>query len=986
MKIWKTLAGSLALLASALAGAQQIAIDPLPPARPLILRVPEATQPVRLARVGVEVTVVGRLARTTIELAFRNPNQRVLEGELQFPLLDGQQVSGLALDFDGKWRVAVPVEKARGQEIFEEVIRGRIDPALLEATQGNNYKLRVYPIPALGERKVSLTVSERLPQRRDGSVRLRLPLAFGGKLDQFDLRINAPGLKPADAKLLRGLAGVRWENNGGAVLNVQKRDYQPEEWAEIAFAAPAGEAVTSEEFAGKAYFYADLAVPKMAPTARAKPARVALVWDASGSGAARDHGREFALLDAWFKAVGAVRVSLTLARDAAEEGGDFSVANGDWSALRAVLEKVAYDGGTNPAAFLPKLMPTAGNGDMQRPVAGPEALLLFSDGLTNFGAAAMPDFPLPVFAVSAATATDGERLRQVAEKSGGAFVDLLKTAPDAAAKALRQAAPRLLGLRSNGARDLVAGLPDADGRFAIAGMLSEAATTIELDWQMPNGGRERQVVKVARGEGKAAFAAQAWARLKLAALLPERAVHQAEIVRLGKAFGLVTPGTSLIVLDRIEDYVRYEIVPPPELRGEYERLAGMRRQQVERDRSQHVEDIVRRFKEKQAWWEREFAKGDRPKAKDEAKVAGGVAMSMAERPAPAEMSREQLRKSAQPMAAPVEARVAGVAPSLAPAKPAADAAWAAPSTSIQLKKWQPDAPYAERLRKADAAQLYRVYLDERPGWVNSTAFFLDAADIFFERNRAELAIRILSNLAEMDLENRAILRILAYRLTQAKRADLAVPILQRVRDLAPNEPQSWRDLGLALADLGERQAAVEALYQVVTRPWHNRFPDIELIALAEMNAIVATAPGKLDTSAIDPRLLRNLPLDLRVVLAWDADNTDIDLWVTDPNGDKAYFGNRLTWQGGAMSRDFTGGYGPEEFSLKKAKPGKYLVQAQFYGHRQQVVAGATTLSLRLYTGFGTPTQKEERVTLRLKGRAEVVTVGEFVVGDAGRSE
>ncbi len=166
---------------------------------------------------------------------------------------------------------------------------------------------------------------------------------------------------------------------------------------------------------------------------------------------------------------------------------------------------------------------------------------------------------------------------------------------------------------------------------------------------------------------------------------------------------------------------------------------------------------------------------------------------------------------------------------------------------------------------------------------------------------------------------------------------------------------------------------------MVLKPWHGRFPEIELVTLAELNAIVATAGQPLDTSRIDARLLRNLPLDLRVVLAWDADNTDIDLWVTDPNGEKAFYGNPLSYQGGRMSQDFTGGYGPEEFSLKVAKPGKYKVEAQFYGHRQQVVAGATTLMLTLATKFGTAEQQSKAVTLRLPGRGEVVTVGEFVV-------
>jgi hypothetical protein len=319
-------------------------------------------------------------------------------------------------------------------------------------------------------------------------------------------------------------------------------------------------------------------------------------------------------------------------------------------------------------------------------------------------------------------------------------------------------------------------------------------------------------------------------------------------------------------------------------------------------------------------------------------------------------------------------------PAMAKAAASATTGGAAPVASIRLQKWTPDAPYAERLRKADQARLYRVYLDERPGYLHSTAFFLDVADIFFDRGEARLALRILSNLAEMDLENRHILRILGYRLLQAQQADLALPVLDRVLELAPEEPQSYRDLALASAEAGQRQQAVALLNQVVTRPWHGRFPDIELIALAELNALVATAPRPLDLSAVDPRLLRNLPLDLRVVLSWDADNTDIDLWVTDPNGEKVFYGHTLSHQGGRISRDFTGGYGPEEFSLKIAKPGKYLVQAQFYGHRQQVVAGATTLQLHLFTGFGTAGQRDQSVTRRLASGGEVVTVGEFVVG------
>lgn len=253
------------------------------------------------------------------------------------------------------------------------------------------------------------------------------------------------------------------------------------------------------------------------------------------------------------------------------------------------------------------------------------------------------------------------------------------------------------------------------------------------------------------------------------------------------------------------------------------------------------------------------------------------------------------------------------------------------------------------------------------------------ADILIDKGQRDLALRVLSNLAEMDLENRAVLRILGYRLLQAGAPQLAVPVFEKVLRLAEEEPQSFRDLGLAQAAAGLPQLAIDNLYEVVLRPWDGRFPEVETIAITEINAIIAAARTPLDTSRIDPRLLRNLPLDLRVVLAWDADNADMDLWVTDPGKELGNYANPLTAQGGKMSRDFMGGYGPEEFSLRRARAGKYRIEANYYGNQQQVLAGATTLQVKLFTGFGTARLKEQVITLRLKDKGETVYVGEFEV-------
>ncbi|MGP1666433.1 MAG: peptide deformylase, partial [Rhodanobacter sp.] len=53
--------------------------------------------------------------------------------------------------------------------------------------------------------------------------------------------------------------------------------------------------------------------------ARTIPAHVAIVWDSSLSGRLRDHAAEFALLDAYFHAMGNGKVKLTLTRDGKEQ-------------------------------------------------------------------------------------------------------------------------------------------------------------------------------------------------------------------------------------------------------------------------------------------------------------------------------------------------------------------------------------------------------------------------------------------------------------------------------------------------------------------------------------------------------------------------------------------------------------------------------------------------------------------------------------------
>jgi len=519
----------------------------------------------------------------------------------------------------------------------------------------------------------------------------------------------------------------------------------------------------------------------------------------------------------------------------------------------------------------------------------------------------------------------------------------------------------------------------ADGMLRVAGRMLSPSGSLTITLAVNEA--ERQIAVPLPADGAShPRAAAVWAQYRLHRLDADFELHRAEIARLGKRFAIPTRETSLIVLEQASDYLRYDIAPPQELAAEFKRLRENASAGLATSRREHLEAVVRMFEQRKAWWNRPWpvqpppAKPERDMPRPMALEVPPPRMAMAA-PAPAPVAAEmRMARSAADQSARRERSERNER-----SERKSGAASAEPQIGIALKKWEPNAPYIARLKAASADTVYAVYLDQRPDNTDSSAFFLDAADILLDKGQRELALRVLSNLAEMDLENRAVLRILGYRLIQAGEPALALPIFEQVLRIAEEEPQSLRDLGLAFAAAGQDQKALDTLYQVLVKPWDGRFPEIEKIVLAEFNAILARSRQALSTSQFDQRLILNMPLDLRVVLTWDADNSDMDLYVTDPSGERCDYSHNLTGQGGAMSRDFVGGYGPEEFSLRRARPGIYRIEANYYGNRQQVVAGATTLQVRLFSGFGTKAQKEQLITLRLKERTETVFVGQFEV-------
>ena len=110
--------------------------------------------------------------------------------------------------------------------------------------------------------------------------------------------------------------------------------------------------------------------------------------------------------------------------------------------------------------------------------------------------------------------------------------------------------------------------------------------------------------------------------------------------------------------------------------------------------------------------------------------------------------------------------------------------------------------------------------------------------------------------------------------------------------------------------------------------------------------------------------------DVQVTLTWN-NTADLDLWVTDPDGERIYFANRTSASGGQLDRDVISGYGPENifWPPNEAPPGDYLVQVHHFSG-----ASPSQYSV-LIQAFGHVKQYEGTISSN-----QVVTIAEFTSG------
>ena len=141
-------------------------------------------QPLKVKSIKFTTKITDQAAVTHVEQVFENDTPFVLEGIYFFPLPDNVSVTEFAM-WDGDKRLVGEVRsKEEARRIYDNIVRSRRDPALLEYAGKNLFQASIFPIQPNSDKKIELTYSQVLTGE-SGTVAYRYPLGTGWKANGF---------------------------------------------------------------------------------------------------------------------------------------------------------------------------------------------------------------------------------------------------------------------------------------------------------------------------------------------------------------------------------------------------------------------------------------------------------------------------------------------------------------------------------------------------------------------------------------------------------------------------------------------------------------------------------------------------------------------------------------------------------------------------------------------------------------------------------
>lgn len=963
----------------------------------------------RIETMDVAVRLHGGVAETVVTARFHNPGQDILEGRFTLQMPDGSIVTGYALDVGGKMIEGVLLDQLEARRAYQAQVRQNIDPGLGEVSRSFQFSTRIYPISPGSSRIVRVRFVTALAPGQGYD----LPLDGGAKVGRLSVSVAASGGPLPDVRL-PGSPGVEWarqRNGDGIVWHVD--DAALDGNLSIASAAGAGTITVGAGPQGERFFEIADSAPAVEGEA-VRPRSVAVLWDRSLSRADDRLADEIALLRDWLEKIRPASIELILF----DSSGAERVKLADPAAVAKRLAGVRYRGASSYAPLAAQeiradacLLFTDGLVTIDR-----RAILAPSCPLTAVSSAADADRPA---LAALAAASGGEAFRLTGSNradlltrlgSGGARVVRVRSTSGAAIDAVRLDAP-------NGGWRLVGPMPPSGGVVVTLSGIADgqnervySAPPTEADWSGAAAlwAADRLAVRSAAGQEK---------RQALVAFARRYSVAGPDI-----SF-LVLETAEDYARSKIEPPANF----PADQITAYRELVAEADEAESEKRRLRLTTVVNSWEAQKAWWSTQFdpnAKANPDHRSQRGRAAAEpppppVPEPMPVPPPPSQPVEETPRPPLmEPSAEASDEGTAGYVDDSAanivitgtpPRRPNLESATpitvigqqelnslpqlrstgapipppAATATGgdiviseVATAEWASTRPYMKALKAASPEDRERVLSEQQAVHGALPAFWFDVAELAWKSNRPQEARRLLLSALDLPTSNNETLAIVAERLFRYGNEDRAIEMFEAVAEAEPGRPQPLRSLALALAKRSESRPreqaradlarAIDLLAQVIMTPWDGDYDGIELISLMEVNRLIPRyrALGGADVP-LDPRLIALLDVDIRVVIEWNTEETDLDLWVDEPNGERAYFGNNQSRMGGRVSNDMTDGYGPEEYLLRRAPAGTFTVRADVYSADELNPNGASRITARLIRNFGRPDEKEELVEIEL---------------------
>ncbi len=250
-----------------------------------------------------------------------------------------------------------------------------------------------------------------------------------------------------------------------------------------------------------------------------------------------------------------------------------------------------------------------------------------------------------------------------------------------------------------------------------------------------------------------------------------------------------------------------------------------------------------------------------------------------------------------------------------------------------------------------------------------------------EQHGASDALRALSSLIENNPGDPVLTRDVAFSAIEWGLGGQAYPLLKRVANARPYQPQIYQAIAQCLGDLGHADLAIVYYEVALHGQWHQRYKDFHKIASVEyLDLLQRVASGEIESTVHEYAKTRLASLvektklgnpDLIVTMMWNTDRTDVDLHVREPSGEECFYKNPNTRSGGRITGDVTEGFGPEMYVLSKGANGKYVVRANYYGSDNNRAGVRSKVYVKIFEYFGTPRQQVTRKTVTLSQGKEM---------------